>query len=183
MVRSHLGRGYPAHLGRARRTGLFERHPDLSEPEGASLLWFTSDRSNDLLARFRAGTVTPADLAFVAVLEAAIEKLPWCREEYVDRVIRIPATELPAFLAKYRRGEIIRWPAPTSCSATHAFRGRGNVIFIIRQRTGRVVGPFSWYPHEDEIVILGGRDYAVTSLDDRVPGRVVVGLEEQPSRE
>ena len=183
VVRSYLDRSFAVHLARALRTGLLDRHPDLTEAEGAAILWFTSDRSKELLARFHAGTVTPVDLAFVSVLEAAIEKLPYCREEYVDRVINVPTSELPAFLAKYRVGEIIRWPAPTSCSATHAFRGRGNVIFIIRQRTGRVVGPFSWYPHENEIVILGGHEYVVTSVDDRVASRIVVGLDEQPVEE
>ncbi len=183
VVRSYLGRSYSAHLGRARFTGLLERHADMEEAEAAAILWFTSGRSNELLTRFRSEAETPADLDFVAVLETAIQKLPFCREDYVDRVIRVPAADLPAFREKYRIGQVVPWRAPTSCSTSHAFRDRGNVLFLIRQRTGRVVGSYSWYPHENEIVILGGHEYIVTSFDESHPDRIVVGLEEQPVEE
>lgn len=178
-VRAFLGRSYERHLAKAHHEGLLREVPALEPHEAAAILWYTGNSSVNWLRRLYERKERKQDLALATVLARAFSKLPLCVDDQVYRVITVGEADLPEFRRKYTSREHDVWHAFSSCSRTSAPRKDGNVLFLVRQVGGRLIGKFSWYPEEQEVVLLPGFHFAIRSYVTPEPGVIEIEIEER----
>jgi hypothetical protein len=80
-------------------------------------------------------------------------------------------------LRAYDASALIEWHAFTSSSKDVKKAFPGNVLFIIRSQSGRVLGPYADKPAEEEILFKAGSRYNVTALE-READYLIVQLDE-----
>ncbi len=118
------------------------------------------------------------DVAFTTVLERALTKLPLFDGSPIYRIIHVSAEHEERFRLSHRTGMETRWPVLASCSGGQTFRNGGNVRFVIAHRTGRWLGPYSWHPNEDEVVVPSGARFRSLAFVRLGPDEFEVELEE-----
>lgn len=177
-VRIFLGRSYDRQLAHARAVGLVSDVPDLAPHEAAAILWYTSNASTRLLRRLREGRVRRLDARFTEVLERALARLPVYEGPTIHRIIRVAETEEAEFRRAYRSGAEPHWAVLAGCSAGRNIRNEGNVRFVITHLTGRWIGPYSWHPNEEEVVLLSGRRFRSRAFVKVAHDEIEVELEE-----
>ena len=137
------------------------------------VLWYTSEAGTEFLRRLRLLQTDPDGAAVrswpspVHLLECFVEAalgLPTYSGPDLTRVIRVDAATLGEIHSAYRAGSQHLLPYPWSCSASDRFRHDGNVHFRIHHRTGRNVGRFSYFPEEEEVVLLPGTRLRVQTV-------------------
>lgn len=133
--------------------------PALAAHQAAAILWYTGNSSKRLLRRLRERRARKLDHTFVEVLEQALRLLPVYDGATIYRVIAIGSDQEGAFRDAYRKDAIAPWPVLAACSAGKEARAAGNVLFVISHRTGRWIGPRSWVPAEQEVILLSGRRF------------------------
>lgn len=143
-------------------------------------IWVYSSTDDGWYARINGelwnGPCSEGVLLFAEVLDAALDKLP----PYEGQVYRgYTASDLDAFLDQYGVGALIRWPGFTSSSLDPEKAFAGNVLFIIRSQSGRILGDYADKPFEDEVLFPKGSLYLVTSLERR-ENFAIIELEERP---
>jgi len=172
-VRTYLGERAYARVAADVRSRL-KAEPSSAVPWQAILvLWYTSEAGTEFLRRLRHLQTDPdspearSPPSPVPLLECFVEAalgLPVYSGLDLDRVIRVDATALDEIHSAYRAGSQHLLPYPWSCSASDRFRHDGNVQFKIHHRTGRKVGRFSYFPEEEEVVLLPGTRLLVQTV-------------------
>lgn len=178
LAKTYLGDAYAAHAAHARKTGLLQDCPALSIDQATLLVWRTADTSRDFRIRSHAGQLTKSELRISRMLDVAVDLLPRSIAQPIDRVVSVPVDEMPGLQREYRMGRMVVWETLRSCSSSAAFRGRGNVAFIVTHRSGRVIGPYSWHPEEDEVLLPAGCRFRVGPTVEADLQRFEISLEE-----
>lgn len=110
--------------------------------------------------------------------ERAPSRLPVYEGPTIHRTIRVSEKEEDGFRRAYRSGAEPHWAVLAGGSAGRNIRNEGNVRFVITHRTGRWIGPYSWHPNEDEVVLLSGRRFRSRAFVKSAPDEIEVDLEE-----
>lgn len=179
-ARAHLGDAYATYAAHARKSGLLRDCPALSLDQAVLLTWRTDDSSRDFRIRAHAGKLSRSERLLSGLLDDAVALLPVSTAPTIDRVVTATDAEMFELRQVYRMGRTVTWDTMRSCSGSSAYRHMGNVRFLISHRSGRVIGPYSRHPEENEVLLPAGCRFLVGPIVEVEAGRFEISLEEIP---
>jgi hypothetical protein len=143
-----------AQYEQGRQEALSKSNPQSLSDDERLAIWFYSSTDDLWYTRVNRElwTLSPSDdIAFFAeLLNAAIAKL----QPESGTVFRGYRTaDLAAFLAGHRVRQTIRWPGFSSSSRILGQAFPGNVLFVIKSKTGKILGSYADRPAEAEILL------------------------------
>lgn len=123
---------------------------------------FTSNWYRQINNELWSGRPSVATAAFARILNGAISKLP----AHVGSVYRgIESRNLDALLAIHHYGATVAWPGFTSCTLDRGEAYAGDVLFVIRSRTGRKLELYAHNYTEREVLFPPGTRFHVTFIE------------------
>ena len=113
-------------------------------------------------------SLLPPWFKFLRLFFTGLSKLPSTGHRTIFRGVKIDLRD------QYKEGERIIWWGFSSCTRTlrilekDEFVGKSGTrtLFTIETDTGKHIGEHSFYPEEDEILLLSGREFEVVSSAD-----------------
>ena len=154
-----------------------------------SLEWNPREKSfyfilNEILRDKRRKTLLPPWLKFLRLFFTGLSKLPSTGHRTIFRGVKIDLRE------QYKEGERIVWWGFSSCTKTlgvlenEAFVGKSGTrtVLTIETDTGKHIGEHTFYPEEDEILLLPGREFEVVSSADMGNQLTMIHLKEVEPR-
>ena len=154
-----------------------------------SLEWNPREKSfyfilNETLRDNKRETLLPPWLKFLRLFFTGLSKLPSANHRIIYRGVKMDLRN------QYNEGERIVWWGFSSCTRTvrilekDQFVGKSGTrtIFTIESDTGKHIGEHSFYPEEDEIVLLPGREFEIVSSADMGNQLTMIHLKEVEAR-
>ena len=150
-----------------------------------SMEWKPPEKSfhfilNETLRDKRRETLLPPWWKFLRLFFPGLSKLPSANHRIIYCGIKIDLRD------QYKKDERIVWWGFSSCTKTlrilekDKFLGKSGArtVFTIETNTGKNIGEHSFYPKEDEIVLLPGREFEVISSADMGNQLTIIHLKE-----
>ena len=129
-------------------------------------------------------SLLPPWLKFLRIFFTGLSKLPSTGHRTIYRGVKLDLR------SKYKLGERVVWWGFSSCTQDVAvleneqFFGKSGTrtLFAIESDTGKNIRQHSFYQHEDEIVLLPGREFEVVSSTDMGNQLTMIELKEVEPR-
>ena len=154
-----------------------------------SMEWSPRDKSfyihlNKTLRDPKRESLLPPWLKFLRLFFTGLSKLPSTGHRTIYRGVKLDLR------SEYEQSERVVWWGFSSCTKAVAvleneqFFGKSGTrtLFAIQSDTGKNIREHSFYPHEDEILLLPGREFEVMDLLDMGNQLTIIQLKEVEPR-
>ena len=154
-----------------------------------SLEWNPREKSfysilNETLRDKRRETLLPPWLKFLRLFFTGLSKLPSTGHQTIYRGVKLDLRN------EYEQGKRVVWWGFSSCTKDAAvleneqFFGKSGTrtLFAIESDTGKNIREHSFYPDEDEILLLPGREFQVMGSLDKGNQLTIIQLKEVEAR-
>ena len=150
-----------------------------------SMEWSPREKSfyinlNKTLRDPKRESLLPPWLKFLRLFFTGLSKLPSANHRIIYRGVKLDLR------SEYEQGERVFWWGFSSCTKAldvlenEEFVGKSGTrtLFTIESDTGKNIREHSFYPHEDEILLLPGREFKIVSSVDMGNQLTMIHLQE-----